>query len=122
MRRVFWLTNFLAAFVAILGLTLAGSTLARNQKSTESSGTSVQKQKKSEQTEPNRAVVIGHLKSKDRIITVTKGPKGPLYTIKSKEGKILETKIDDKSLQAKYPDIYHQIKSGIAADDARIYH
>jgi hypothetical protein len=117
MKRAFYLASILAAFSV---LTMVNAALAQNQKGSESSETRTAVQKKNGQTVPKGASVIGHLESRDRIITVSKGPKGPLYTIKTKDGKILATRIDEKSLQAKYPDIYHQVKTGIAGNDARL--
>jgi hypothetical protein len=65
--------------------------------------------------------IIGHLESKNRRITIAAGPHGPLYTIKTKEGQVLATRIDEKSLQAKYPDIYAEMKTGVAGNDATLH-
>jgi hypothetical protein len=117
MKRVFLVGSL---FVVATVLTTLGTAPAQSHKTSDIPGTKSTAQKKSGQTVPQGASVIGHLESKDRIITVSKGPKGPLYTITTKDGKILATKIDEKSLQAKYPDLYHQVKTGIAGNDARL--
>ena len=77
-------------------------------------------QKKGRQAASTEQAVIGHLQSRNRIVTVTRGPKGVFYTIKTKDGKTLATKLGEKDLQAKYPDVYYQIKSGVAANDATL--
>ena len=117
MKRMYFLASFFAVFAFF---TVAEAALAQNQKDSEKSKTNAAVQGKNGQSAPSGAPVIGHLESRDRIITITKGPKGPLYTVKTKDGKIIAKKIDEKNLQAKYPDIYHQIKSGVAANDATL--
>ena len=118
MKRVHSLACVLAAFVVFI--IMAFTALSQNQKNIESSKTSTTAHGKTEQSAPNGTSVIGHLERRDKIITITKGPKGPLYTVKTKDGKIIAKKIDEKNLQAKYPDIYHQIKSGVAGNDATL--
>lgn len=102
-------------------LVALATVLAQNSKTTgkkpEPQGTA---QGNTGQTVPQGKSVIGHLESRDRIITVNQGTKGPLYTITTKEGKVLASKMDEKSLQAKYPDLYHQVKDGVAGNDARL--
>jgi hypothetical protein len=110
----------LVGSIFVVILMTAGTAPAQSHKTSERSETKATAQKKNGQTVPKGASVIGHLESRDRIITVSKGPKGPLYTITTKDGKILATRIDEKSLQAKYPDLYHQVKTGIAGNDARL--
>ena len=118
MNRLYFLASLLATFVVF---TMAGTALAQNQKNSGSSKTNTTAQEKTGQSVPSGTSVIGHMESRDRIVTITKGPKGPLYTVKTKDGKIIAKKIDEKNLQAKYPDIYHQIKSGVAGNDAGLH-
>ena len=110
----------LVGSIFVVILMTAGTTPAQSHKTSESSETKTTAQKKNGQAAPQGASVIGHLESRDRIITVSKGPKGPLFTITTKDGKILATRIDEKRLQAKYPDLFHQVKTGIAGNDARL--
>jgi hypothetical protein len=70
------------------------------------------------QTPAGKYVVIGHLQSRDKIVTISLGPKGAVYTIKNKAGRILAAQIQEKDLQDKYPSIYYQITSGVAGNDA----
>jgi hypothetical protein len=71
-------------------------------------------------TEKDKSIA-GFLHTRDKIITIRHGADGPLYTIKTKNGKTLATNIGEKDLQAKYPDIYRNVKEGRAANDARLY-
>ena len=111
-------TYLLACILVMVAFVMISDTApAQDQKNSGSPKTNTV-EKKTGQTAPNGATSIGHLESRDRIITITKGPKGPLYTVKTKDGKIIAKKIDEKNLQAKYPDIYYQIKTGIAGNAA----
>jgi hypothetical protein len=119
MKRVFLSLSILCVCVALV---MADRSFAQggNQKSGEPTKAKVGDEKTGQQTSPKSKTVIGHLHSRDRIVTVTQGPRGAVYTIKTKDGKILATKLEEKDLQAKYPDIYHQIKSGVAGNDATL--
>ncbi len=80
----------------------------------------------SQQAEPNKTqkasagkyVVIGSLQSRDKVVTISQGPKGIVYTVQNKNGKILAHRIKEKDLQAKYPGIYSQVKTGLAGNGA----
>jgi hypothetical protein len=45
------------------------------------------------------------------------GPNGRVYTVKSKDGKMLEHQISELELSAKFPAIYRLLKSSHAGDD-----
>ena len=62
--------------------------------------------------------VIGHLKKKGRIITIKKGPDGPLYTVETKDGKILAVNLSSDKLYAEFPELKSVIENGLAVDDA----
>jgi hypothetical protein len=64
--------------------------------------------------------VIGYLHTRDKIITIVRGPNGTVYTIKTKSGKTLATKARERDLQAKFPDVYRQVKDGLAGNDATL--
>ena len=116
MKAAYLLASVLAAFVIIA---ITDTVPAQDQKNSEGTKTNTV-EKKTGQPVANGTSSIGHLESRNRIITISKGPKGPLYTVKTKDGKIIAKKIDEKNLQAKYPDIYQQIKSGVAGNDATL--
>lgn len=64
--------------------------------------------------------VIGHLKTKDKFITIQKGPDGPLYTVKSKDGKTLAMDLPAEKLYAEFPELKDVLERSIAIDDARL--
>ena len=64
--------------------------------------------------------VLGHLKTKDKFITIRTGPDGPLYTVKSKDGKTLAMDLPAEKLYAEFPELKDVLEQCIAADDARL--
>lgn len=68
---------------------------------------------------PNGAV-IGHLKTRDKILTIRSGTDGPLYTVKSKDGKLLAVDLPTKDLYAEFPDLKKIVESGFAGQDASL--
>jgi hypothetical protein len=98
---------FSGAIAILIGLSIPAGSFARDGN------------KKSQATDKN-FVVIGHLQTRDRVVTIGRGPEGPVYTIKNKKGKVLAENIGEKNLKAKFPSIYSQVKDGFASNDARL--
>jgi|ERR1041384_5256126 hypothetical protein len=63
--------------------------------------------------------VIGFLAGRDDVITIKAGPQGPLYSVTTKDGRVLYQDLSAEQLQAKAPDIFRIIK-GSVANDARL--
>ena len=63
--------------------------------------------------------VIGHLEKRDRIITIKSGPQGPVYSVATKDGKVLFENVSAEQLKARAPEIHDLLKTGLATD-ARI--
>ncbi len=63
--------------------------------------------------------VIGHLEKNDRTITIKSGPKGPLYTVKTKDGKVLFENLSAEQLRAQAPDLHEFIKNAVAGSSAK---
>ena len=61
--------------------------------------------------------VIVHLETRNEVVSVMSGPNGRVYTVKSKDGKMLEHQISELELSAKFPAIYRLLKSSHASDD-----
>ena len=78
-----------------------------------------------EQSEPSAKTpanpVIGHLEMKDKLITIRTGSAGPLYTVKSKDGKVLAEDLDPAELSAKFPELKDVVEQGVA-DGATMDH
>ena len=71
-----------------------------------------------EQSGPPRKIssnpVIGHLKTRDKFLTIRTGPDGPLYTVKSKDGRTLAVDLPGADLSAKFPELKDVVEGGIA--------
>jgi hypothetical protein len=105
-----WIKGLLILSVTMavwLGLSIAPRSFAQD------------KDKKPQMT-PNNSIVIGYMQSRDRVVTISQGPEGTVYTIKNKDGKALAENISEKDLKEKYPSVYSQVKYGLAGNDARL--
>ena len=58
--------------------------------------------------------IIVQLVGRDKIIIVTKGPKAPLYWVKSMSGEVLVADATLEEMKTRHPGIYQQIESAIA--------
>jgi hypothetical protein len=63
--------------------------------------------------------VVGHLKTRDNFITIRTGPDGPLYTVKSKSGRVLAVDLSATELSAKFPDLGKMVERGLASGKVR---
>lgn len=59
-------------------------------------------------------VVIGHLEHRDRIVTIKTGEQGTVYSVQTKDGKILFENLTAEQLQDKSPEIHGFIKAAEA--------
>jgi hypothetical protein len=62
--------------------------------------------------------VIGHLKTKDKLITIRRGADGPLYTVETKDGEILAVNLPAGKLYAEFPELKSLLERGMAVEDA----
>jgi|WetSurMetagenome_2_1015567.scaffolds.fasta_scaffold107142_2 hypothetical protein len=69
------------------------------------------------QVSPRKEVVIGHLQMRDKVVTISKGEKGTVYTVKNKDGKLLDENLNEKNFQAKYPVLYDRLQDGRAGEN-----
>jgi hypothetical protein len=58
--------------------------------------------------------VIGHLETRDQVISIRTGPDGPLYTIRSKKGQEIATQLTREELAARFPDLHEKIEKSMA--------
>lgn len=63
--------------------------------------------------------VIGYLEKRDYVITIKASPQGTIYSIATKDGKILHENVSAEQLKAKAPELYEAVKTGLA-NDARL--
>jgi len=64
-------------------------------------------------------LVIGHLETRDRMITVRTGSDGPLYTVKSESGKILAVDLPAGELSDRFPELKDVVEHGIVDHASR---
>lgn len=62
----------------------------------------------------NPGPVVGHLKTRDKLITIRTGPNGPLYTVKSHDGQTIAADLPATELSAKFPDLKQVVELGTA--------
>ena len=63
--------------------------------------------------------VVGYLEGRGQTITIMAGPKGPVYSAKTAEGKILFENLSADQLRAQAPEAYQLIKTGVAGDSGK---
>jgi len=69
--------------------------------------------------EVNRLPVIGHLETRDKVVTIQSGPNGLLYLVKTKDGKILHENLSEEQLKAQAPEIHELIKTSVAGTSGK---
>ena len=63
--------------------------------------------------------IVGHIEKRGRTITIKAGPKGPLYSVKTTEGRVLFENFSAEQLQAKAPELHEFIKTAVAGNAAK---
>jgi hypothetical protein len=54
---------------------------------------------------------------RDRVITINNSPKGLSYTVKTQDGTVLDAQLSDAQLQAKYPEVYDNVRPAMAGSE-----
>ena len=72
-----------------------------------------------ESQDVNRLPVIGHLETRDKVITMKSGPDGLLYLVRTKDGKILHENLSEEQLKAQAPEIHELIKTSVAGTSGK---
>ena len=58
--------------------------------------------------------VIVSLETRNDVVSIMSGYEGAVYTVTTKEGKILGKHLSEQELQVKLPEIYHFLKTSYA--------
>jgi predicted lipoprotein len=58
--------------------------------------------------------VVGYIEKRDRTITIKAGPKGPVYSVKTADGKVLCENLSKEQLSAQAPELGEFIKTAVA--------
>lgn len=61
--------------------------------------------------------VIVSLETRNEVVSIMSGYEGPVYTITTRDGRILGKHLNEQELQVKLPNIYHFVKTSYADDD-----
>ncbi len=103
--------RFTIAVVAVFVIAMAGCALSAGKRN---AGKSEQQMVVS--PTGDSYAVIGYLEKRDRVITIKAGPQGPVYSVATKDGKILHENLSAEQLKAQSPELHELIKTGVAGD------
>ena len=111
-----------SCLVASLLVVLAGLTGVAQEKTQRESAPKTSTEPKASVVSTNKTsaretyTVIGYLEKRDRVITIKSGPKGAVYSVATKSGKVLLENVTAEQLRAQAPEIHQLIKTGYAGD------
>jgi hypothetical protein len=63
---------------------------------------------------PDEALPIVHLQTRYEVMTVLAGPDGPVYTVRTRDGRMLGERLSEQELRAQLPHLHHLLKSSYA--------
>jgi len=66
--------------------------------------------------EDNLPVIVS-LKTRNEVISIMSGYQEPVYTVATRDGRILGKQLSEQELQVKLPEIYHFLKTSYADDE-----
>jgi hypothetical protein len=116
MKRIKASSVCISLLIVSLALIAASGTFGQKEEQTKTSPAGVQAEKQAPATDVN----MGYLQTRDKFVMISRGAKGSLYTVKSKDGKVLASKINEKDFEEKYPGLYKQFRDGLAGNDAAL--
>jgi hypothetical protein len=122
MKATWMLTLGGLSLVAAAGLLLAEDKPGQKSPPTSQKPSTIASEKPA--VAPSEFPVIGYLEKRDQTIIIKSSSKGPVYSIKSADGKMLYENISAEQLRAKAPELHEFIKGAMAGSgskkDARI--
>lgn len=63
------------------------------------------------------APIVGHLKTRNKMITIRSGPDGPLYTVRSEDGTVLAAGLPADEFSARFPELKGVVERGVAGSE-----
>ncbi len=69
-----------------------------------------------ENLEDNLPVIVS-LETRNEVVSIMSGYEGPVYTVTTREGRIIGKNLSENELQVKLPNIYHFLKTSYADDE-----
>jgi len=117
-------TNQMLLGGAVVVVVAAGLALSQNN-SSQSTRPKLTTRNEAQTAAPARSIkaaddfpVIGYLEKRDRTITIKAGPKGPLYSVKTTDGKVLFDNLSKEQLSAQAPELGEFLKTAVAGTPA----
>ena len=65
----------------------------------------------------NKLPVIVYLETRNEVVSIMSGYEGPVYTVTTRDGRILGKHLSEQELQVKLPNIYHFVKTSYADNE-----
>jgi len=69
------------------------------------------------ENQEDKLQVIVYLEMRNEVVTIMSGYEGPIYSVTTKDGRILGKHLSEQELQVKLPNIYHFLKTSYADDE-----
>ncbi len=69
-----------------------------------------------ENLEDNLPVIVS-LETRNEVVSIMSGYEGSVYTVTTRDGRILGEHLSEQELQVKLPNIYHFLKTSYADDE-----
>ncbi len=69
-----------------------------------------------ENLEDNLPVII-YLETRNEVVSIMSGYEGPVYTVTTREGRIIGKNLSENELQVKLPNIYNFLKTSYSDDE-----
>jgi hypothetical protein len=114
----------LTACVAALGIAYGQDTPSKPPEKPQSAGTPAVYPRATNVTTKSDFPIIGYIEKRGKTITIKAGPKGPLYSVKTTDGKVLFENLSAEQLRAQAPDMQEFLKNAVASNgdslDARV--
>jgi len=114
----------LTACIAALGIVCAQETSSKSREKSQPPRTPALQPQATNVTTKSDFPIIGYIEKRGKTITIKAGPKGPLYSVKTTEGKVLFENLSAEQLRAQAPDLQEFFKTAVANNvgslDARV--
>jgi len=68
---------------------------------------------------PSDLRIVGYIEKRDRTIVIKASSKGPFYSVKTADGKVLFENVSSEQLRAQAPELHDFIKTAVAGADAK---
>ena len=114
-------TNQALLLGGILSVAVAGLALSQGEAPPQSPSPKLTSPREAQTPAPGKSVktaaeypVICYLEQRDRTITVKAGPKGPVYSVKTADGKVLYENLSIAQISAQAPKLGEFLKTAVA--------